>query len=339
MKKGISLSFYFALLFFSPLHAAINKDGTGCIGDALCADRTLTGLYGSITGSWLRPSETDIGMVTDSWQFTRPDGSTLDEDRPVEPDHEFEGSFTIGYDFENSANSIEFNYYHLNNSTRAVNSARNNETLFTSYFFPGGTFPPLSIPGFVSDATLTYKVDQADLKLARKYTQFNRGFSLRPALGVRYAELKHDFTFKAPGYVRSEFSGIGPMFSLDGSYNLGYGFHLLGYIDSSLLVGDTDANSFLGFNGTAFFKKPDNERVVTTLTGRIGVDYTYAIRNQMSIAAEVGYQVSEYFNPFDLLRGNVTFTPNNVLVGAGINDIITTNFSISGPYVKIGVHA
>ncbi len=338
MERKFTLALCSALMYLSPVHAQLDKDGiVGCSGDALCADRTLIGFYGSVTGSWLRPSETDIGMVTDSWQTTSADGSTQDADRPASPDHEFEGSYTLGYDFGN-ANSIEFNYAYLKNSSHEVNSPQNGETLFSSYFFPGSTFPPLTIPGFVSDATLVYEINQADVKLGRRYTQFNNGFSLRPALGVRYAELEHNFTFKAPGYVRSKFSGAGPMVSLDGSYDLGNGFHLLGYIDSSLIVGNTDANSFLGFGGgNAYFTKPNNDRVVTTVAGRIGADYTLTLSNQSSFKAEAGYQVTEYFNSFDLLRGNVVFAPT--LRGNGIQDIITTNLSVSGPYVKIGVHA
>lgn len=332
MQCKIGFGLCSALLLSTSLYAVPNKDGTGCSGDALCADRTESGLYGSITGNWFRPSETDIGMVTDSWQTTS-GGVTTDSDRPFRPDHELEGSYTLGYDFQGSANGIEFNYFHLDNSSRSVN-AFNGETLFTSYFFPGASLPPA--PGFVSDANLTYKIDQADLKLTRKLTQFIDHFSVRPALGIRYAKLKHDLTFAAPGYVRSEFSGAGPMFSVDGSYEIGRGFSLIGYVDGALLVGETDANSYLNFGGTVYFKKPDNYRTVSNVNGRVGLNYTHSM-NEMLVSAEVGYQASQYFNPFDLIRGNVAFAPG--LVGRGINDIITTNFAVNGPYVKLGLHA
>lgn len=331
MRNTIALSS--ALLLSTSLHAALDKDGTGCIGDALCADRTSGGFYGSVSGNWVRPTETDVGMVTDNWQTTNADGSTLDGDRSFEPSHEFEWGFSLGYDFENSANSIEFNYFHLKNTTHAVNTF-NGESLFTSYFFPGAAFAPF--PGFVSDAQLSYKLEQADIKFSRKYTQFSEWFSLKPAVGVRYAELKHDLTFAAPGFVRSEFSGAGPMLSMDGAYMLGKGFRLLGYVDTSLLVGQTDSNSNISFaGGNASYTVPDRDRVVATLTARIGLDYVHMMQ-QAAFSAEVGYQVSEYFNAFDLIRGNVAFAPT--LVGAGINEINTTSFAFSGPYLKIGVH-
>lgn len=333
MVKKLNLSICTVLLLSTSVHAALNKDGTGCAGDVLCADKMASGFYGSVSGNWLRPSENGIGMVTDSWQIASPGGATVDEDRSFKPSHEFEWGFTFGYDFEGSANSIEFNYLHLDNSTHAYNPF-NGESYFTSYFFPGASFVPF--PGFISDANLTYKLNQADIKFARKYTDFADGFSLKPGLGVRYAELKHDLSFAAPGYVRSEFSGIGPMVSMDGTYKLGEGFRLLGYVDTSLLIGQTDGNSYLGFAGAnTSFKVPNRDRVVTTLTGRIGVDYTHTINN-MSLIAEAGYQVSEYFNPFDLIRGNVDPT---TLAGLGINDIVTTNFSVNGPYIKLGLHA
>lgn len=329
-KSAISLA---TILLSTQLYAGMAGEAPVC--NALCEDTSMTGFYGSITGSWLRPSETEIGMVTDNWQTTNPDGSTVDTDRPFDTKNEFEGAFTLGYDFAGSANSIEFNYFHLNNNTHAVNAAQG-ETLFTSYFFPGATFAPPA--GFVSDATLLYKVNQADLKLARRYSQINGAFSFRPAVGIRYAELKHDMNFISPGYVRSEFSGTGPMISMDGSYQLGHGFRLLGYLDTSLLVGNVDANSYLSFGGGAvYFEKPSHERVVTTLSGRVAVDYTYGMANGMSLALEGGYQATEYFNAFDLLRGHVLLAPS--LQSTGINDIVTTNFAVTGPYIKLAVHA
>jgi hypothetical protein len=329
-KSFIALS---TVLSLSSAYAGTAGEAPVC--DALCADTTMTGFYGSIMGSWLRPSETDIGMVTDSWQRTDGNGVTTAEDRPADTKHEFEGSFAIGYDFAESANSIEFNYFHLKNSTNAVNVA-DGANLFSSYFFPGATFPPT--PDFVSNATLKYTVNQADIKLARRYSQMDGLYSIRPAMGVRYAELKHDLSFIAPGYVRSEFSGAGPMFSVDGSYKLGHGFHLLGYFDSSLLVGNVDAKNYLSFGGgTTYFTKPNHDRLVTTISGRLAVDYTYGMANGMNIAIEGGYQASEYFNAFDLLRGNVVFNP--ALAGNGIQDIITTNFAVTGPYIKLAMHA
>lgn len=323
-----------SLLLSSSIYAGVYKDTPAC--DALCADLSMSGFYGSITGIWLRPTETGIGMVTDSWQYTLSPGVTQDVDKPFDTDHEFEGGFMIGYDFPNSANSIEFNYLNLDNTTHAVNGTAGGPTLFTSYFFPGASFPPA--PGFVSDAKLTYNLDQADLKVGRRYAQADGSFSIRPALGIRYAELKHDLSFIAPGYVRSEFDGTGPMFSVDGRYNLGYGFHLLGYVDGSLLVGRIHSKSYLSFGGgTVYFRTPKTDRVVSTVTGRAGIDYTYTFSNQMSVKAEVGYQATEYFNPFDMIRGNVAFNP--ALTGAGINGIETTDFAITGPYITIGVHA
>lgn len=322
------------LTFSCVLIAGQYKDEPVCTGEILRADHSLNGIYGSVTGSWLRPTETDIGMVTDSWQFTN-NGATLDEDRPVKTSHEFEGGFTIGYDFNDSANNIEFNYYHLNNDTRTVNTPGNGETLFTSYFFPGATFPPG--PDFVSDATLSYKIQQGDIKVGRQYGQCNGAFSIRPSIGIRYAELTHDLTFTAPGFVRSKFKGAGPLFSVDGQYNLAYGFKLVGYVDTAFLVGETDANSNLSFGGSASFRTPEKDRLVTNLNGRIGLAYNHVFANQMHMSLEGGYQASQYFNPFDLLRGNVTFTP--ALAGVGIADIITTDLGVRGPYIKVGVHA
>ncbi|KTD13682.1 hypothetical protein Lgra_0817 [Legionella gratiana] len=89
-----------------------------------------------------------------------------------------------------------------------------------SILFPNATIPIDFDPDRVSDAYLTYRVDKVDAKAGRKSSDTSGVFTMHPSLGVRYAQIKHNLSFAAPGELSSKFSGSGPLISLDGHYNL-----------------------------------------------------------------------------------------------------------------------
>lgn len=310
----------------------IDKDGPIC-SSMLCAFKSAGGLYATGTGYYVQPSETGIGLVTDSWLFVVP-GGTQAESRPFDPDYQWAGSIAVGYDIPMSANNIEVSYLYLNNKTHAVNSFANGSILFGSVLFPDAALPPS--PGFVSDAYLTYRVDQADIKAGRKYSDTSGVFTIRPSLGVRYAQIKHNLSFAAPGHVNSKFSGAGPMLSLDGHYALGYGFGLLGYFDYALMAGSIQSDSavFLGSNFS--FTWPKRNRVVNSITGKIGLDYTHSLWNASTWTAAVGYQINEYLSSMDTIRG---FTGVSTLGPQRIAGNETNNFSFQGLFLSLTLHA
>ncbi|HBB7077298.1 TPA: hypothetical protein I8649_001986 [Legionella pneumophila] len=302
----------------------------------LCAFAAPGGLYGSITGYYLKPSESGIGQVSDSWQYAVPNG-VLARSKPFQPDHEWEGGFTFGYDVPNSANNIELNFFRLSNDTHAVNGLADGPISFGSVFFPDAAFGPLPA-GFVSDAHLKYTLNQVDFRVGRKYTDANGHFSLKPSLGLRYADLEHSLTFIAPGNVISDYKGAGPLFSLDGNYRFANsGFGLVGHFDYALLVGQINSNSFVNLGGFNFqFASPKTDRIVSSVTGKLGVDYSYMFSNAASVTLEAGYQVSDYINGIDIIRGTLGFVPGTVQHIAGIE---STSFTYRGPYVTLSVHA
>ncbi|WP_454781791.1 Lpg1974 family pore-forming outer membrane protein [Legionella sp. WA2022007384] len=319
----------------------IDKDGPVCTS-MLCAFKNPGGLYVSGTGYYVQPSETGIGLVTDSWLFNVP-GGTQAESKPFDPDYQWAGSVAVGYDIPMSANNIEVNYLYLKNKTHAVNTFANGSTLFGSILFPDAFIPRDFLPDLVSDAYLTYRVDQADVRAGRKYSDTSGVFKIRPSLGVRYAQIRHNLSFAAPGHVTSKFSGAGPLFSLDGHYDLGYGFGLLGYFDYALMAGSMQSFSevFLGTNFS--FNWPKRNRVVNNITGKIGLDYTHVLTNTATWTAAIGYQINEYLSAMDTLRGftGITAGPTGVanLGPQRIAGNETNNFSFQGLFLSLTVHA
>ncbi|WP_231296897.1 Lpg1974 family pore-forming outer membrane protein [Fluoribacter dumoffii] len=336
----IATSLFVASASAAPLPKYIDKDGPVC-SSMLCAFKSPGGLYVGGTGYYVQPSETGIGLVTDSWLFTVP-GGTQAQSKPFDPGYKWAGSVTLGYDIPMSANNIEINYLYLENKTHAVNSFANGSSFFGAILFTDVFIPPT--PGFVSDAYLTYRVDQADVKAGRKYSDVSGVFSIRPSLGVRYAQVKHNMSFAAPGLITSKFSGAGPLISLDGHYNLWRGFGLLGYFDYALMAGSLDASSEVTLAGnTISFTWPKRNRVVNNITGKIGLDYTHTLTNTATWTAAVGYQINEYLSAMDTVRGvtGLTFgvngAPNMGPQRIAANE--TNNFSFQGLFLNLTLHA
>lgn len=308
--------------------AILDKDGPIC-SSTLCAFNSPGGFYIGGTALYIRPSETGIGMVTDSWQYTAPNG-IQSLSKPFDPEHKWAGSVRIGYDIPMSANNVELSYLHLNNDTHAINDATSGPVSFGSVFFPNVLVPIAPGGIFVSNAHLRYKLDQVDLKAGRKYTDMNGGFAVHPSLGLRYANLQHRLSFVAPGNVVSDFDGVGPMLSVDGEYGLPYGFGLVGYFDYAPIVGQSQAHSYVY---TFSFASPKRDRIVHSVTTKLGINYAYNFSNTLSAILEAGYQVNEYINAFDIIRGNINFAGDQRITG-----LETTSFGFRGPYLSLTVH-
>ena len=337
MNKFRCIPLFLAGLYLSgnalAVSPVLDKDGPVC-SSVLCAFNTKGSLYAGITGYYVKPSETGLGMVTDSWLYGSP-GNFTAIGKPFDPVHKWAGSVKLGYNLPMSANNLEVSYLFLDNKTHAVNDFSDGSIGFGSILFPDATVPPT--PGFVSDAYLTYKVNQVDLKAGRKYSDVSGVFAIRPSLGLRYAELKHTLTFAAPGNMISTYNGVGPMLSVDGNYALGHGFGLVGYFDYGLLIGKINAHTYLNSLGTNFnFSWPERDRIVNSLTGKIGLDYTHHFASSSSFTIEAGYQISEYINSMDTIRGTLPLDPGAI---QRINGYETNSFGFRGPYISLAAVA
>ncbi|HRE32785.1 MAG TPA: Lpg1974 family pore-forming outer membrane protein, partial [Candidatus Berkiella sp.] len=281
--------------------------------------------YLGLTGFYVKPSETGIGQVSDSWQYAV-NGSTAFS-KPFDPSHDIEGEIILGYHLPCSADNIEARYFHLDNHTHALNESTG-ATSFGSVFFN------LSVPNpnFVSDANLVYKLDQVDLKFGRTYHEGSGKFSFKPTVGMRYTKIDHQLLFLV-GKVKSHFSGFGPIFGVDSSYNLWRCFNFVGNFEYSPIVGKINSSSHLRFATNEVFTSPKIDRIVHNVKGNLGLNYRYTFCNDTTATLEGGYQVGEYINGIDLILAQSS------ALGAGqkINDIATNSFSYRGPYVNLTV--
>lgn len=340
MKKYQLGAIALAVLFSSSAMASHAKmaASSDCSSSTLCAMTTNPGNYFNgfsigVRGLDAVPSETNLGMFSDSWQYTDGAGNITARSKPIKPAYKMTGQVNVGYNLPGTANDFNLAYLWLNSNTHAVNTAVGASS-FGSVFF-SNWIPLVPDSGFVSDAHLKYRLDQVDLTAGRSYSDASGHFQVHPFGGLRYARLKHNLVFML-GQVTSTYHGIGPMVGFDAHFDFGCGFGAAGRFDSSVLMGTVNSSSLLVFGGPAnSFVSPGTNRTVATAAGELGLDYTYTMANQSNIKLEIGYQGSEYFNPFDLIRGDTgSNTGEHRIVG-----LETTNFSFSGPFAELSWHA
>lgn len=299
----------------------------------MCTEAIPSGFYVGVTGIYAKPSETGIGLVTDSWQYRQPNGAVLSQSKPFEEDSRGGIGAKVGYDFGASANSLEFDYLHFNNSTHGYNTSAGSPESFGAVFFPDIVLPDPASIGLISDANLAYNLNQYDLWLGHTFGSAVSGFTFKPAIGARYASLSHNMTFAAPGYIKSDFQGLGPEMGFDAHYEIGYGFGVLGHLDDAILASNVEGSSFLGFAPiNAQFDSPTSKRVSNAITGRLGADYKYVFANGSSLALEGGYQAMQYSDAFDLIQADALPNEQHIV------DVNTNDFSLRGPYLTLTYH-
>lgn len=232
---------------------------------------------------------------------------------------------------------------------------------------------PIIILDYKIPASLQVKLDQADIKLARLYQSSCSGFQIQPAFGVRYGKLNTsshaDFASRLYDDIapvsplvnllinindRSKFNGIGPLVSLDARYSVCGCLGLFGHVDSSILLGTVSSELATDLAGSALagdnsvistfaqskvWQVNSSERLVTTVSGRVGLDYYYSFWNCTVLTVEVGYQVAHYCNAIQLLRGELQLpadlTPEVADTATRILDNPTASFTFNGPYLNV----
>jgi len=300
-----------------------------CFRSLVCSG----GPYIGVTGLYVVPSETGLGDFTDSWQYA--DATSVTSlSKPSKARYKGAVGVLFGYDIPCTANNLEVEYVHVDNSKHNVNGSEGAFS-FGSVFFNLVVDNPAAI-GLVSDAHLNYSLNQVDVRLGHRFIGACNRLILNPSFGFRYTNLRHDLTFLV-GNVKSTYRGIGPLLALNAQYSLWKKLWLAARFDSSVLMGRGNAHSILrGFGPDAKFVSPNRDRVIYTFGGRIGLAYDFCLCGSR-LDLELGYQANIYVGPFDTLTGLVT--PPTAL-GQRIHSIDTNNFAYSGPYLTLnwGLH-
>ena len=222
--------------------------------DSAFSNPTPTGYGWHITamGDWLKPSTDYLEFASvDSATTTSTSGSSnfvfSGNGNAVEPNYDFGYGFEIGMQIPGTTDDVTVNWQQLDthNTNNASIPGRNSVIVL----------PDLNDASAASGrATLDY--DAVNLEFG--HTAFDGcPWTVRPFAGLQYARIKGDSDTTGTGQTTSgvisttnvvdfvdedgEFHGIGSRVGVDGKYNLGYGFGIVGEAAAELLVGTSNA--------------------------------------------------------------------------------------------------
>lgn len=261
----------------------------------------------------------------------------------VNPDTSWGLDASLGYVFEDTANSIELNYRLLN-----TDDSDNQDTTGDDFIYS----PLLDTRSDSAESSLTYELNGLDL-MFNQFLDVGRSVQMRFAVGASYLNLERE---KSSSFYNvdnesqadslsvkenSDYSGIGPRAGVDARYDFGNGFGILGGGSVAYYVGDMDfKNTCSGvdsegsidtcgnLNGTPNEVSDDiDNHGVTNLRANVAIDYVYFMENEEStLGIELGYQFDYYADAIHELYLENGSAPE-------LSD--THSVSFSGPYLNL----
>ncbi len=264
----------------------------------------------------------------------------------VTPDYDFGFAASLGYVFEDTANSVELSY-------RGFDSDDNND----SVEFIDEVYAPVFNDFYdIATSSLSYQFNAVDL-MFNQFLDIGTHVQVRFAAGASYVNLEKNqtntyfFDVISEGgddydqvKNHSEFDGFGPRAGIDGRYDFGENLEGFGIVAGGSLayyVGDMDVTSAItcfdmddtSCSDTGTFIATNTDDVdnhgVTNLRANVGIDYVYFFENEEStLGIELGYLIDYYADAIS----DITYQD-------GFEDKIfnteLNSFSYSGPYVNL----
>lgn len=301
---------------------------------------------------YLQPTNSDLDYATLFNNVSN--ANTLNT---ANPSFEFGFRIGLGYVFPNSGNDVQLNWTHINpDSTDTTNfgtpSTGSNFLVSSagiSYLLPSGSTNAMTTS---SNTDINY--DAVDLDVGQ-YLSLGTRLTTRLFMGLRYAQLKNDLTNTYSGafaddatgsendFYHSKFTGIGPRFGIDASYNVWKCLGVVGHMSAALLVGQVEANTTLSntstessttTSSTSSITADNQTRVVPAFDAKLGLDYSVPLQNGISyMTIEAGYQVTQYVDAMDRLNGNVGSSPSDTSLQS--TSRTTSSFGFNGPYLNV----
>ncbi len=254
-----------------------------------------------------------------------------------QPGYDWGLDASVGYVFEETANSIELFYRVINtNDSTSFVGVVNNE--FDS-----------DAPQAHIDSNITYDLTTFDLMISQ-FFDVGRHMQLRLLGGLAYVDLKQKqgATFSEPFDIgptkaddiadtlwqESKFQGWGPRIATDARYEFGPGFGIVGGGSIGYYLGDLKTDSqyvdYDAVEDSLYTNDKNDNHGVINLRANLGIDYVYFFEEDEAISTlglELGYFI-DYYN--DAVSSNNYIGQDAYFVGAE-----TYALSYSGPYLNL----
>lgn len=244
---------------------------------------------------------------------------------------------SLGYIFEDTANGIELDY-------RNITTSDKDASLSDPYVSGGQSVQANRYPD------LGYELNAFDLMFSQ-FMDIGNHMQMRFLGGLAYTELEYDLYYTGNRVLtgtdevvaefvngdNSKFKGWGPRVGIDGRYDFGQGFGIVGGGSVAYYLGELEMEGALiitdSLNPGASDKVDSNElenHGVQNIRANLGIDYVYFFddNEQSTLGLELGYLVDYY----DDAAGTWTIdtrAPSNTATTQ------TSAVSFSGPYLNL----
>ncbi len=305
-----------ALLIGISASAAANSYVPNCCADT-CEWSFCDGKF-MVEADWLywQTEQTNMNVVhvTDIIGF--PDDATT---KDVTLDRNYENGYRVGVGYQVPSNDWEFKVVYTNMPTHATGSANYptaNDIVSTGISFSYSD-SGIAGPGHV-DIKWDGNINNIDVDVGRTLS-LGECFRLHPHIGFRALWADQKYKARVVGVLddvpydflaidaKEKFNSYGVEAGLGASWNVGYGFSLLGHFGGSLLYTNFDLNSkYAVSNGTTppFTHKKDKLSLGTpTLDYFLGLAYTSTFcETELDIYA--GWEQHVLFDVNQLILGS-----------------------------------
>jgi hypothetical protein len=252
----------------------------------------------------------------------------------VDPGYQFGIDASLGYIFEETANSIEL--FWRNISTSDTGSA----TATVPASFPNGD-------GVLS-GDLGYELESFDLMFSQ-FVNLGEVMQLRLLGGLAYVDLENNETAvfypndsrenNQTVQSQSKFEGWGPRVGIDTRYGFGDDIEGLGIVGGGSMayyLGDMDISAG-GSKANDVENNPGNHAVLN-FRANLGLDYVYFIDNDegSTLGLELGYLIDYYDDGVATIGfNNSLFAEAQTYVASAGGGTATSSLSFAGPYLNL----
>jgi hypothetical protein len=261
------------------------------------------------------------------------------------------------YVFQNAENDLLLNWEHLNTNNSDAIYAGTNQFVVPIFQVGPSIGQSVNYPTQQAHANVKFNYDVVNLD-AGQYVSYGQRTQVRFYAGLSGAQLKETLntlfqdngaTFGINSENNSKFTGVGPLFGVDGLYKLPHNVGITGALAASALIGrseaSTDYTSYspqLAAAGVATnhqsITPKDTTQVVPGFNGKLGLNYTQVFGKGNVCALEVGYEYATYFNAVVAYNPAVVFGEVNLgTIALSSLGKSVSNFSVNGPYVNLSV--
>jgi hypothetical protein len=345
-------------LMFSSSFAAPMKDDNSL---KIAVPDLKPGFEFNISALYLQPLANNLG-----WSVTTtvlPIPSPNWKVNVIEPD--FSAGFNLGasYYFVNPGTDVQLNWSHLNSNDRDevfVNPA----SQWVSPFSQTGTPPTQTgqITGIsllkVGNVRLRFNYDSVNLDMG-KYIHIGSNLQTRLFTGLSSLFLKEEINSTFHGLPTlplfnfnntSKFNGLGPRLGVTNKYDFYHRIQLVGQLAGSILYGRMQPAQYK-FTGTSIelilaginvnyegLSNPSVNQLVPALDAKLGLSYTYIIRQASELTIELGYMGAAYFDALSSYETNNNVIPiDSGSLSTASAKHTQSNFTVGGPYISANI--